>query len=460
MRAARAGLTLLLLLVLLIAPPAGAQEHDARTAGVAGAGLPEWDLEARRRNPSTAALSTPLPVGTSFTVPVGLLQWAIESESFDPDDRDFDLVAVLDRFLSPPLAWNVRGESALGEPLALSRSSSSLFSADELDDLLDVDGAQIGRVRSLAGWRTRWNLGEKLGVATVRWARLYQVSALHLRPGPATRTLLDGATIVEDRRYGSHLDGHTELGVSTELSWARAFRLGGGGRATGEDWREQYWQSRDDAPVLAIGLTLRESLALLRDRYVGDLDFVGAGAGLRSRPRMVHQEWKLESVSDLATDASLDLGTTLRWRRLELGAGVADLFRTLTFEGGEVVEYEHDDTGGVTRRELDPKDAPRSEIPPSWRIDARWRGRSTRVALAWEGEVGGQSLRGGIDRAISGRWTLRGGLALDSRTRLQGAAGVGWTGASFGLGLGLRTHGGNLSGARDLAVGLNVLLLP
>lgn len=442
----------------LVAAEASAQELDARALALADGGPPEYSAEARRRNPATLALRPTAARVHTVPVPLGPLQWAVDGWTVDPDRFDFDLVETVDLFLSSPLLMQLRGDPVvgIGLPLGAADFLKPRLTRSQLAQLVDSDGVDVGRVRTLGAWETVRPLGGPWGVVAVQWARLFQWSGLSLDPGDETRSLFAGGPLDEGQLYPSRIDAHTSLGLSSAVSWARAFRLGGPEGEGNQDWREEYWRYRDDAPRVAVGLTLRHSVGLMHRRFTGGLNFRGVDDRLEYEPDILYQKNRLDSAGDLAHDTSLDAGLALQYRALEFGVGVADLFSSLAWRAQDVTPYDED--GASTSRQEG-----RTEVDPpsSWRVDARWRGPKTTLNLDWSGDLGGQSLRGAVERRLGGPWALRAGLALDPRGMLQGAGGLSWaSGERLGLDLGLASHAWNLTGERDLAIGMNVFWTP
>lgn len=454
----RHGAGLALALAFCFASEAGAQELDARALALADGGPPEYSAEARRRNPAILALRPATDRAHTIPVPLGPLYWAIDGWTVDPDELDFDLVEAVDIFLSSPLLLHLRGDPVvgIGLPLGAAGFLKPRLSRSQFVHLIDADGVDVGRVQTLAAWETVRPLGGRWGVVSVQWARVFQWSSLTLEPGTDTRSLFVGGPLEDGRLYSSRLDAHTSLGLSSSVSWARAFRLGGPRDVAGDDWRDAYWSYRDDTPRLAVGLTLRQSVGLIHRRFRGGLNFRGTDGRLQYEPDIRYARNRLDAPGDLAHDTSLDAGLALQWRTLEFGVGVADLFSSLDWRAQDVTLYD-DEGSSATQQE----GRTEVQIPASWRVDARWRSARTLLSVDWTGDLGGQSLRGAVERHLGGPWTLRGGLAVDPRGQLQGAGGLSWaSGERLGLDLGLASHAWNFTGERDLAVGMNVFWAP
>jgi hypothetical protein len=450
-------LTLLVVAVNCLPTPGRAQSSDPADAALAGTTFRTHSAEAIAANPANLAWEAPIQRRSRVQIPAGLWAWIFDRPDFDPEQPDFDWIEAVDLSLRNPLTLSLGRDSSVRLGLgggSVGAQPLARFSPGKLDEVLPPRGGDIGITRVLGALSKSWRLGTKWGTVRVLAAQLEQRTQLDLRPDATLRNWIDGTTPIAGQVGAANVDSWTATNLSSGIGWAKEFRLHTPSADESADWQDNYWNAEDRALRLALGASLRRSTGLLYQRYRGRLEFESVGDLVQYRPQMRRELAKSDFFSDLPGSWAMDLGAALRWRSLEVAAGISDLLTKWTWTETTVDLFQTDAVSYEVTRTREESAARREEAGPNsrWRVDGRWQGGAQKISLAFSGGLGGSDLSAGVERNLNDRLDLRGGLRRDRRQLWQGATGLRWRGPSFDIELGLQSHSYNSSGRRELAL--------
>ena len=456
------------LLLLSDVRPATAQIYDARGMGMGSVTLGARRGDMARVNPAYRGVPTlERGYGLAIPLPIGLLKGIGDLPSLDPDDEDFDLIAIADYILNFPWAFQF-GAGVTGSDDVVIDVSRDEVSIDlgRAREQVPPEGFDTGGYRTLFDLGWDFDLGRRYGSVYVGALQAWEVDEIDVRLDDAlVGVLRDGDPVVGGRTYRLGAEGLAQAGLSTTVGYAREIPLFGEATGDGEDWLEDYWNDLSSRPRLWAGVAVR--------RYygIGLVGVEGNGSLTGEAPLLAEDgRFDLDGSADyvnahpdglggFGTGWAVDLGMVLRWRDWEFGAGVADLFADLSWGNGDLERVVYDDTtDGIEQITVADGVEIESEIPISWRLNGVWRPDArTLSAVELSGGPGGTSVHAGGERWINARVALRGGLERDRREQWQAGAGVGLRFARVGFDLGIRSHSRNVRGEREVEMGLSLV---
>jgi len=451
-------------------PVAAAQDIDARTLGTAGSplGRPTGDL--RRVNPALYAAPTFEPPGeASIPLPIGLLN--ADFPTLESSDDDFDLIAIAD-FL-----WNIPWNLQFGAPEEPSGDVTIRIALDELvidlrdaKTLVPTEGFAAGGRHSLMTVGNTFDLGARYGTFRLDLFELFVIDDLSLEIDDALqRVLRDAEPVVGGRTYGLDARGVLQTGFTMGLAYAREIPLGrSSARATGDDWLDRYWETERDRPRLWVGAGLRRYFGVsavdLRTRVdmKGQDPLFGNDGSFTTGLSADLLQGALDGIEGWGRAWGIDLGTLLRWRAWEVGAGVADLGAEMTWDRGRIQRYDFDSERDAFANEVVAEDVRiETPIPTTWRIDVTHRTGATRtVTASIDNGAGDTAYRLAAEEWIRPWFAVRGGVVRDPRGLFQIGTGIGLRKGPVGFDLGIRTHARNVRGNRVGELGLSLVLNP
>lgn len=462
----------LLLAGLVMAPPALAQVFDARRMGMGGAALPGSGLA--RVNPAYRAVPEVRDRGHGkrIPLPIGIVQAINDFPETDPDNDEFNLVEIINYGLNIPYNLEIRRSDPPSGDIEFTVEQDALtVDLGEMQEYVPEDPFTIGGYGRFldAGWG--FDLGQRLGVLRLDVAQGFLQNEFELDMGDDLRRVLrEAEPIVGGETYEMAADGLVQAGFSTGLTYARSIPLSPGRdyQPVEEDdagWADDYWASQADRPRMWVGVGVR--------RYFG----VGL-AKAESDLRLTGQDPLFSDTNDFEVDydalvttsspdgfdsfgqaTALDLGLVYRYKRVEVGFGVADLFAQLQWDKARQERWTWDDVdGGFVETLVAEETSVTTEIPESWTANLSYNHDNLLLAADVGGGPGGESFHAGAELWATPMTAVRGGLSVDERGKLQFGWGGGVRFSRFGLDLGMATHSRNLSGIRDISVGLGLVL--
>lgn len=458
----------LLLVLCLFAGHAVAQTLDARTLGTGGTELGRPTANLRRTNPAAYAAPSLEPVGErAYPLPIGLLN--ADFPSIDPDDDDFDLVALTDFLWNIP--WNLqfgRPDSPSGDVTLGIAYDAVTIDLQDARELVPRDGFTAGGRTSLLSFGRTYDLGQRYGTVHVDLFDLYAIDDVDLELDDSlVRVLRDVEPIVGGRSYGLRGRGILQTGFTTGIVYAREIPLGEGSiDATADDWLDQYWDAEARRPRLWAGVGVRRYFGVAvvdldtrvdltgRDPLLGDDG--SFTTGLASQLRQASPD----GFGGWGSAWGVDLGAILRWRTWEFGAGVSDLFAEMTWSKGRVQHYDYDpELDTVIDRVVLEDGEIETPIPTTWRADVSVRPDARRlIGASLINGAGDTTFHLGAEEWVRPWFALRAGTERDERGLWQFGGGFGVRFARVGFDVGARSHARNLRGDRVGEIGLSLVL--
>ncbi len=458
---------------------ARAQLLDARGMAMGGVALPGSPGFVTRVNPGYRAVpDRSLHAARVVTLPLGLVQTAADFPTLDPDSADPDLAALARLCANLPWALAVpRGDDGLaGHPVRLGADSSAVVLSD-LQNAIALADLHVGSVGRLLDAGLTLDLGARKGVVQLALLQPFVRNELRIELDPALRSLLAApGPVAAATTARLRLDGTLQAWLSSGITYARELPLPvprlvaavgtDSGNTDGNDWMERYWDADRDRVRAWAGVAYRRLFGIAQAGLQGELALTPRGAA-RSGDAVLDLGYDARYTTaspglDLDSGQAVDAGVVVRWRTLEIGAGVADLLADLSFDGARRDHYVHDVAARRTTHEVLATDQRvTSDIPASWLVNASWELGGWLIAADARHEPGGTGWHLGAERWTRAGVALRGGLELDQRDALQGGAGIGLRslgGSRLGLDLGLLTQSRTVSGERVLSVGIALVL--
>lgn len=445
---------------------ASAQFFDSRSMGLGGA--KRWHHRGTlvRVNPAYRIVPSELSEPRwRFGLPLGLIQNGSELRSFDPDRDDLDLTRVGRWMLNVPWALQLDWQRALSQDLVLVPDPPDLLlDLGQARQVLPFEDFDLGNLNEILDLGYELNLGRRYGLVHLGVQGFAHNEAAVAVDDDLTSVLKEARPVADGQTYGMRGSGLLQTGLTLGATYARSIPLAGRGTdPESTDWLDDFWKRESQRPRLWVGAGVRAYLGLAYAGLDADARLTGR-APPASAPRFavdydaVYTTAHARFLGDFGTGFGLELGSVLRWRGLELGAGVADLFTELTWRNTRRDRVFLDPTTSTPARELVAKGIEtRVDVPPSWLANASYPWRRTLFLTDLSGGPGGNAFHLGMEHAL-GRLALRMGTERDTRGAWQIGGGFGLLATHWGVDAGLRTHSLNLNEDRGVELGVNVVV--
>ena len=445
--------------LLLLAPNvASAQGYDARGMAMGGVSLNQGSGQLARINPAYRAVPPRVShKTTSIPVPIGVIQFIKYFPELDPDSPDFSAIGIVNFISNIPWAWEFKQPHDPSEGLEIWLGQDQLvFDLKDARDIIPRDGYTMGSMSSPADIGLNFGLGEKRGLLHLSLMRPFlQTQIDFTMDDKLVGILADTQPVTPSTDYTANAKGIMQAGFSSGLAWAVPLSEEGNGGTDGEGGG--LWFGTGYRHYFGGGYVQLDGDLGLRS---GDPIFSTAGTDTFDASfRADYQRAWPNSVGSVGYGNAIDLGAVWRSGRLELGAGVADIFANLTWKNTQLDHsYLDPDFNEVITENVAEHFVSKTEIPVSWMTNASWLGDSYLLAANVVQQPGGLSIHGGAEVWLNPWLAVRGGLSRDQRSRLQGGWGAGFRMGPWGIDAGFQTHNLGLTDARGVSMGLAVTL--
>jgi hypothetical protein len=421
------------------AAPARAQfSYDARRIGMGGLSLSR-DGNLRRYNAAYRAVPNRHGDHAKLTIPIplGLIQALKDSAAFDFDSSYFNPLELANLILNPPLFLEVRKAPTATNDVTFTIGRNALvIDLGAARQLVPTDAIGLG------GSSRFLDLGLTIkGVHAGVMAFLQEDIGFTL--GDTLRNFLRNADSARVRtRYLANVDGTAQVGLAPTLSYAG--RLAGGA----PDSDDGFYIGGALHYYMGVGFASAAGTAGIR---TGDTLFAGSNPVTPSVDALVRVSNRVGK--QFGHGVGGDIGFAYVSGAFEFGVGVNDIGATITWKDTQVrrVLYDtasNDIKDSITQNHVETK----TKLPLSYIANVTYRM--------------GQGLTLGGDIVDNGRGTivhvgaelrfgplaLRGGVARDTRKKVQLGAGTGLRFGPFSLDVGFWTHSNSLSNARGITM--------
>ena len=432
--------------VLLVgaAEPARAQfSFDARRAGMGGVSLTR-DGTLRRYNPAYRAVPDHRGGGRAkltIPIPLGLLQALKDSAAFDVHASYFNAVELVNKVLNPPLYLEVKKAPIPSNDVTFTVGRNALVvDLGKAQQLVPTDEIGFGSSSRFL------DLGITIhGVHAGVLAFLQEDVGFTL--GDTLRDFLRKADSARVRTlYFVNVDGKGQGGFAPTLSYAG--RLAGG--------------APDSDDGFYVGGALHYYFGVAYGRGTGTTGFrTGDTLFAGSNPITPNVDALVYTSNSIGTQfghgVGGDIGFAYVAGPMELGVGVNDLGATLTWKDTQVRRLFYDTTSSSIKDSIVLNHVEsKTKLPVSYVANVAYRM--------------GQGITLGADIVNNGRGTaehvgaevrfgplaVRGGVARDTRKKVEFGTGGGLRFGPFGLDVGFWTHSNSLSNTRGVTMGTSL----
>jgi len=447
----RAASAALFISVLSLAgTPAGAQVLDARRLGMGGVTLS--DNGGGTSNVAFRAVPRGEATG-SIPLPIGLIQFATDVPTFDPNDSTFNVYEIMNLAMSPPLTLR------LGGPDEASGDVSIYVAQDSLRiDLQDVRRVVPKESMRTGGVSHLFAVGKSFGPAFVQFGPLVHVrNTFDLSP-ELRAALRDAVPFTDNTRYGLSDEARAQAALSFQAGVAlRAAYVPGPREEETTDPRRSGATALylGGAPKLLWGLAYGDARGVggltTGDTLFGNNTSVAFDAVSRTR----HAAIGSDGGSGLGYGS--DVGAVLYWNNFELGLGLNDLGSRIRWST-VVRQYVYDDsTNDFVTTTLARDEKYTSRIPVTTTLSAAKRFGATTVAADVVDDDLSTKIHAGAEHWV-GRVAVRAGGYRDANRIWQATGGAGIRFGGVGLDLAVATNSRNIEEARSTELSASLTL--
>ena len=439
MRSTLVGCWVVVLLVGAAVPARAQFSFDARRVGMGGVSLTR-DGNLRRYNPAYRAVPDHGGGGRAkltIPIPLGVLQAVKDSAAFNVHKSYFNAVELANLILNPPLYLEVRKAPAPSTDVTFTIGRNALVvDLGNARQLVPTDQIGIGSSSRFL------DIGPTIhGVHVGVQAFLQEDAGFTL--GDTLRNFLRNADSARVRtRYFVNVDGKAQGGFAPTISYAG--RLGGG--------------SPDSDDGFYVGGALHYYFGVAYGRVTGIAGFrTGDTLFAGSNPVKPTVEDTLYTSNHIGKQyghgVGGDVGFAYVTGPIEIGVGVNDIGAKLTWKDTEVRRvFYATDSNSVRDTIIQNHVESHTKLPVSYIANIAYRM--------------GQGITLGADIVNNGRGTaehvgaevrfgplaVRGGVARDTRKKVEVGTGAGLRFGPFGLDVGFWTHSNALSNARGITM--------
>ena len=411
---------------------------DARRTGMAGVSLGR-DGSLSRFNPAYSAVPAREGRSAKVTIPIplGLIQALKDSAAFDFDSSYFNVIALVNYVLHPPLFLEVKKVPTFTNDVEFTIGRDSLIvDLGAASRLVPTDRFGFGGTSRLADigitikgvhagvllWEEH-DIGFQLGDTLLRFLR---------QKDPAR----------VNTRYFSAGDGVAQAGLAPTLGYA--------GRVWGDSLRGIYLGA---AVHYYLGATYA-SIVGTAGFATGDTLFAGSNPVTPLVDALVMYS---KPGRSLGHGFGTDVGVVYVSGPIEVGFGVNDIGAKLTWNDTRVERDTFDTaTNTFVSSLVNDHVSTKTKLPISYVANASLEmGTNTTAGVMILNNGRGTTVQLGVEQRV-GPLALRGGVSRDQRKRVQIGWGTGLRFGSFGLDVGFATHSGSLSSARGITMGTSI----
>ncbi len=440
MRSTLIGCWVVVLLVGAAVPARAQFSFDARRIGMGGLSLTR-DGNLRRYNPAYRAVPDHRGVGggakLTIPIPLGVLQALKDSAAFDVHASYFNAIELANKVLNPPLYLEVKKAPIPTNDVTFTVGRNALVvDLGSARRLVPTDEIGIG------GSSRFFDIGPTIkGVHIGVLAFLQEDAGITL--GDTLRDFLRNADSARVRtRYFVNVDGKGQGGFAPTISYAG--RLAGGA------------PDSDDGFYVGGALHYYFGVAFARATGIdgfrtGDTLFAGSNPVKPTVDDTIYTSNRIGK--QFGRGVGGDVGFAYVAGPVELGVGVNDIGARLTWKDTEVRRgFYATDSNTVRDSVIQNHIESHTKLPVSYIANIAYRM--------------GQGITLGADIVDNGRGTaehvgaevrfgplaLRGGVARDTRKKVEFGTGAGLRFGPFGLDVGFWTHSNSLSNARAITM--------
>ncbi len=431
--------------------PASGQMLDARRLGMGGV-VTSDNSDGRTSNVAFRAV----PKGTtsgSIPLPVGLIQYAGDAPTFDPEDPDFNVFEIMDLVANPPMTLT------LSAPDPVSSDISIFVAKDSLQiDLADVQRAIPEESMKHGGVYHLFSVGKQIGSFFIQLGPVLHVKNELDLSDQLRAALREAEPFEANTRYGLTDEGTAQAAIAYQAGFAlRAAHSPGPREGETSDPR------RNGATALYLGAGPKYFMGLAYGQIVssgglttgdtlfGSSDPVSVDMVGRTRHAT------LGGPGGLGHGYGADVGAVLYWRNYELGVGLTDVASRIHWST-TVNRTTYDDSLNefVSVEEAEGV-GHWSHIPTTTTVSIAKRIGPTTLAANVVNDAIRTRLHMGAESWL-GPFALRGGAYRDSNARWQVTAGTGYRFGGIGLDLAVATNSRNVEEARAVELCTSITL--
>jgi len=455
----RQSLLIAVAVLFLLAPgSAVAQGYDARGMAMGGVSLDQGSGSLARINPAYRAVPPRVSKKTtSIPVPIGVIQFLKYFPELDPDSEDFSAIGIVNFITNVPWAWEFKQPHDPDQGLEIWLGQDQLvFDLKDAREVIPRDGFTMGSMGSPADLGLNFGLGDGAGLLHLSLMRPFIQTQVDFNlDEELVKVLADAEPVTPSTDYTASASALMQAGFSSGLAWAVPLSEEGNGGTDGEGgglWFGAGYRHYFGGGYVRLdgdlGLHSGDPIFSTSDTDTFDASF-----------QADYQRAWPNSVSSVGYGNAIDLGAVWRSGRLEIGAGVADIFADLTWKNTQLDHsYLDPDFNEVITENVAQHFVSCTEIPVSWMTNASWLGDRYLLAASVVEQPGGLSVHGGGEFWLN-RWlAVRGGFLRDQRSRMQGSWGAGFRLGPWGIDAGFQTHNLGLTQNRGVSMGLAVTL--
>jgi hypothetical protein len=428
-------------IVLCCPATAGAFTMDARRMAMGNALTPGAG-EMSSANVAYQAMP-PRPDGRGFVLPLplGLVQFAADMPSFDPESKSFDVMRLANLALRPPFFLELSEPNALDGDISI-RIARNEFAIDFQDahDLLSQEPVHAGTLYS------RPLVGLSLSGVRAHVAPWMEAEGRIAFDDALYGVVAGRQALLPNSEYGLAATGTAAGGASVNLGTTR-----GGWAAKDPQTGDGLYVGGFGKYLMGFGFGVAETRVGLAtgDTIFGDANPLDINYDAMTR---------YANFGQMGNGFGLDLGLAYRRGAIDLGMGVRDLASQVTWSR-TTLEHSYLDnaTNEMVTERLAENSSYTLHLPTQTTCNVAWTGKRTVLAADVTTSRWATLLHAGAERLL-GPVAVRGGLRTDERHMLQYSGGLGLGLGPVWLDLALQTHGFAVTSERGLTLGTSLAL--
>lgn len=389
----------------------------------------------------------------SIPLPIGLIQFATDVPTFDPNDSTFNVYEIVNLAMNPPLTLTLSGPDEVSGDVSVYVAQDSLqIDLQDVRRVVPKESMRTGGVYHLFG------IGKSFGPAFVQIGPLVHVrNTFDLSP-ELRDALRDAVPFTDNTRYAFSDEARAQAAVSFQAGVAfRAAHSPGPREEETDDPRRNGATALylGGAPKLLWGLAYGDARGsgglTTGDTLFGNNTSVAFDAVSRTR----HAAIGTDGGSGLGYGS--DVGAVLYWKNFELGLGLNDLGSQIRWHT-VVRQYVYDDsTNDFVTTTLARDEKLTSRIPVTTTLSAARRFGATTVAADLVDDDLSTRIHAGAEHWV-GRLALRAGGYRDANRIWQATGGAGIRFGGIGLDLAVATNSRNIEEERSTELSASLTL--
>jgi len=422
----------------LAATGATAQTLDARRLGMGAVVTSEMGSAS---SANIAFRAVPKGRGhRSIPLPLGLIQLASDPPEFDSSSPDFNVFAIADLVMNPPLTLSLSRPDPVSSDVKVYVAQDSLsIDLEDLRRIVPESSLRNGGVTHLPG------IGIGFRKAFAQLSPIVHVENRLDLEDPLRAVLRDAAPFTTNTRYGLADVGVAQAALAFQAGFAfRALHVTAPGVGEEEDEGDED-PRRNGATSLYVGAAPKYLLgiaygdvrglggATTGDTLLGSGDPVALDVAGRTRHAVMGGD------GGSGHGAGADVGAVLYWRNLEIGIGINDVSSQIDWNVTERTHVYDDSLNQFVSTRTAADRAFTSRIPATTTINvARHFGETTVAASVVDGPLS-TSLHLGAEMWF-GMLAARAGTYRDTNKAWQVTGGGGVRFGKLGLDLAVASH--------------------